>query len=277
VNRRAFLALATASVALGCRGAAAAREVVLATTTSVQDTGLLDVLLPDFERRSPFRVKTIAVGSGQALAMGERGEADVLLAHAPDAEKKIVATGAVVDRRLVMHNDFVLVGPPASPVRLATLRPHEALLAIRAAAQPFFSRGDGSGTHQLEMRLWRQAGVEPSGAFYHVTGGGMGQTLLIASERRGFTLTDRGTFLVQARSLALEVALEGAPELVNPYHVMRVNPDRFSRVNAEGARAFASYLLSPDGQNVIADFGRASFGRPLFVADRGRQEADLGS
>ena len=274
MNRRAFLAVATASVLLGCRGPTPPREVILATTTSLQDTGLLDVLVADFERRSHYRVKTIAVGSGQALAMGERGEADVIVAHAADAEKKVVASGAAIDRRLLMHDDFVLVGPPGSPVRLAGLKPAEALLAIRAAGEPFFSRADDSGTHQLEMRLWKRVGVDPSGAFYHRTGVGMGQTLLIASERRGFTLTDRPTFLVHEKSLGLEIVLEGDPELFNPYHVMRVNPGRFSRVNAEGARAFSSYLLSPEGQALIADFGKDRYGRPLFVADAASPQAE---
>ncbi len=251
-------------------------DLILATTTSTQDSGLLDVLIPEFEKRTGYKVKTIAVGSGQAIAMGEKGEADVLLTHAPDAEKKVVAGGAVVNRRLVMHNDFVIVGPEADPAGIKRKTAKEAFVAIAGAQTIFVSRGDNSGTHQLEKKLWSEATIKPSGAWYQEAGAGMGQTLKIADEKRGYTVTDRATYLAQKKNLSLPILLEGDPKLLNIYHVMEVNPEKFAKVNSAGAKAFSDFVLSTEGQALIAAFGKDKFGQALFFADGGKTEKDFG-
>lgn len=254
----------------------ARREVLLATTTSTQDSGLLDVLVPLFERKSGYLVKTIAVGSGQSLAMGARGDADVVLAHAPSLEQKYVAEGAFVNRRLVMHNDFVLVGPPADPARIRDLhRVRDVFSRLLEAKAPFVSRGDRSGTHLLEMSLWEKTGQTPSGNWYIQVGQGMGAALNVASEKGAYTLTDRGTYLALKRRLHLEVVFEKDRPLINIYHVMEVNPARFAKVNHPGARALAEFLMSAEAQEIIRKFGVEKYGQPLFFPDAGRTEADF--
>lgn len=279
------LLLCSAVLLAGCGAAKTAgpaqpapanKDVILATTTSTQDSGLLDVLIPAFEKKTGYKIKTIAVGSGQAMAMGERGEADVLLTHAPDAEKKVVAKGVAVDRRLVMHNDFVIAGPPDDPAHIKGLKVKEALAAIAKSGTPFISRGDNSGTDQLEKKLWRQAGIQPQGAWYQESGAGMGQTLRVASEKIGYIMTDRATFLAQQKNINLAILVEGDPQLLNIYHVMLVNPAKFSKVNQAGAQAFSDFLLSPEGQQMIANFGKDKFGQPLFFADGGKSDQDFG-
>lgn len=251
-------------------------DLILATTTSTQDSGLLDVLVPQFEQKTGYKVKTIAVGTGQALAMGERGEADVLLVHAPDSELQTVAKGAAVDRRLVMHNDFVFVGPENDPAGVkGTKTAAEALKQIAGAKAVFVSRGDDSGTHKMEQSLWKKAGVTPSGTWYQQSGSGMGQTLNIASDKNGYTLTDRATFLSLKKNLHLAIVLEKDPALLNIYHVMAVNPAKFSKVNADGAKAFADFLLSKEGQATIAAFGKDKVGEPLFFADGDKTDEQL--
>ena len=254
----------------------AVKEVILATTTSTYDTGLLDVLIPDFQAKTGYVVKPIAVGTGQALAMGERGEADVLLVHAPASERALVAKGAVLDRTLVMHNYYAIVGPPDDPAGIK--RGRDAVLALKSIAEAeslFVSRADESGTHKMELSLWAKAGIEPSGSWYQETGQGMGATLNVASEKGGYTLTDRGTFLSLKKNLALETLVEGDPLLLNVYSVMVVNTERFSRVNADGGRAFAQYLVSQETQDIIREFGVSEYGEPLFIADAGKREEDL--
>jgi tungstate transport system substrate-binding protein len=277
--------LAAALVAcavLGSRATAAesAKEVILATTTSTQDSGLLDVLVPLFQKETGYFVKTISVGSGQALAMGRKGEADVLLVHSPAEEEKVVADGYGVNRRLVMHNDFVIVGPPDDPARIKGAgSSKDALTRIAKAGTPFLSRGDGSGTHAKEKGLWTTAGVEPEGrSWYQQTGLGMGDTLNVASEKRGYTLTDRGTFLARdkARPLGLEILVEGEPLLLNVYHVIEVNPARWPKVNAAGAKAFADFIVSPRAQALIGQFGVDKVGSPLFTPDAGKKPELLG-
>ncbi len=269
----ALLFLLLLVIALGCGGKG---EVILATTTSTQDSGLLDVLAPLFEKRTGYRLKVIAVGSGQALAMGRRGDADVILAHSPEDEERFVAEGHGVDRRLVMHNDFVIVGPPGDPAGIAGLGPVEALRRIAQRGSLFVSRGDDSGTHRLEMRLWREAGVEPSGqGWYQQSGQGMGATLTIADQKGGYTLADRATYLALRRNIGLAVLVEGDPRLYNVYHVMRVNPSLHPKVNEAGARAFVEFMVAPETQAVIATFGVERYGQPLFYPDAGRDEREL--
>ena len=251
-------------------------DIILATTTSTQDSGLLDTLIPVFEKKTGYKIKTIAVGSGQAIAMGEKGEADVLLTHAPDAEKKVVTAGAVINRRMVMHNDFIIVGPASDAAKIKGKKAQEALNAIAASNSIFVSRGDNSGTHQLEKKLWSQSNLKPSGAWYQEAGTGMGQTLNIANEKKGYTVTDRATYLAQKKSLALDILVEGDPKLLNIYHVMEVNAEKYTKVNKEGAKAFADFLLTTEGQGIIAVFGKDKYGQPLFFADGGKTEKDFG-
>jgi tungstate transport system substrate-binding protein len=252
------------------------QDVILATTTSTQDSGLLDVLIPAFEKKTGYKVKTIAVGTGQALAMGEKGEADVLLVHAPDAEKKVVAGGAAINRLMVMHNDFIIVGAAADAAHSKGQTVTAAMAAIAKAQAPFISRGDKSGTHQMELKLWKQANVSPEGTWYQEVGAGMGQTLNIANEKKGYTLTDRATFLAQKKNLSLEILVEGDAKLLNIYHVMEVNPEKFAKVNNAGAKAFSAFILSSEGQAIISTFGKDKFGQALFFADAGKTEKDFG-
>ena len=251
-------------------------NLILATTTSTQDSGLLDVLLPAFEKKTGYKVKTIAVGTGQALAMGEKGEADVLLVHAPAAEKKVVEKGAAINRRLVMHNDFVFVGPAADAAKIKGKATLEAMKAIAANPSVFVSRGDDSGTHKMELSLWKAANIKPAAPWYQEAGAGMGQTLKIADEKLGYTLTDRATYLAQKKNLKLEILVEGDAKLLNIYHVMEVNPEKFTKANNPGAKAFGEFLLSAEGQAMIAAFGKDKFGQPLFFADGGKTDKDYG-
>lgn len=253
------------------------KEIILATTTSTQDSGLLDTLIPMFEAKTGYIVKTIAVGSGAALALGERGEADVLLVHAPEREKRLLASGNAITRQLIMYNDFVIVGPASDPAGIKGLKAAEALTKIAGKESMFITRGDNSGTHIMEMSLWRQAGITPSGKWYLQTGAGMGQTLSVASEKQGYTLTDRGTFLARKGQLSLEVLVESEAALLNIYHVMRVNPEKFRKVNAPGAIAFADFMLSTEAQQTIKTFGVDRFGQPLFFPAAGKKEEELGN
>jgi len=274
--RRLVLLLVVAVLMAGCGGKPSNVDVILATTTSTQDSGLLDVLVPLFEKQSGYRVKTIAVGTGQALAMGEKGEADVLLVHAPADEKKLVDAGFAIERKLVAHNDFVIVGPKNDPALVkGTKAAADAMKKIAGAQVPFISRGDDSGTHKKELSLWKAAGVKNEGKWYQQTGQGMGQTLNVANEKNGYTLTDRATYLTVRKNLSLEIVLEGDASLLNIYHVMLVNPARYSKVNAEGARAFHGFLLSTEGQGAIGKLGADKYGQPLFFADGGKTEEQL--
>lgn len=267
------LGIALALVATACTGAVAGaphqRDVLLATTTSTYDSGLLDVLIPPFEQQTGYRVKPIAVGSGQALALGARGEADVLLVHSPEAEQELVAAGHGSDRRLVMHNDFVLVGPSNDPAGVRGLSSAtEALSRIAASGALFLSRGDKSGTHALEMALWQRAGIDPAGqTWYQESGQGMGQTLNIAVEKGAYALADRGTLLTRPPSPDQVILLEGDPALFNIYHVILVDAERHPGVNQAGARAFADYLTSAGAQELIGEYARDRHGEPLFVPD----------
>jgi tungstate transport system substrate-binding protein len=264
----------------GSPAVAAEKDVILATTTSTQDSGLLDVLIPAFEKEFGYFVKTISVGSGQAMAMGRKGEADVLLVHAPADEQKLVEEGFGLNRRLVMHNDFVVVGPPADPAKIrAAKSSKEAFKKIADAGTLFLSRGDNSGTHSKEKNIWKGAGVNPEGQrWYQQTGLGMGDTLNVASEKGGYTLADRGTYLARnkARPFALEILVQREPLLLNVYHVIEVNPSKWPKVNAAGARAFADFIVSPRTQEMIGRFGVDKVGSPLFIPDAGKKPESLG-
>lgn len=253
------------------------KNIILATTTSTQDSGLLDTLIPIFEKGTGFFVKTIAVGSGQAIKMGQKGEADVLLVHSPDAEKKFMDEGYGFNRRLVMHNDFILVGPGADPARIKALQSSaDALKLIAKANALFMSRGDNSGTHAKEKKLWKKADINPVGMkWYQETGLGMGQTLSVASEKQGYTLADRGTYLALKKNLGLDILVEGDAALLNIYHVIEVNGVKWPKVNAEGARAFADFMVSKKTQNIIKTFGVDKYGSPLFFPDAGGKVEDL--
>ena len=254
-------------------------DVILATTTSTQDSGLLDVLIPIFEEETGYVIKTIAVGTGAALAMGEKGEADVLLVHAPDSEKKLIDSGVGINYQLVMHNDFVIIGPKDDPAQInGTKTAAEAFKKIADSGSLFVSRGDDSGTHKMELKLWDAAGITPDTgtASYQETGQGMGQTLNVAEQKSAYTLTDRATYLAQKDNLSLVIHVEGEKNLLNIYHVMQVNPEKFPKVNADGAKAFVEFLVAPDTQKIISEFGMDKYGQPLFFADAGKDEAELG-
>ncbi len=259
-------------------GAASRDEsIILATTTSTQDSGLLDILVPLFEQKSGYRVKTVSVGTGQALALAAKGDADVVLVHAPSLEKKYVAAGKLLNRRLVMYNDFVIIGPKADAAKIAPAKSAVAALKLIAQAKAVFvSRGDNSGTYTLEKSIWKSAGIEPKGSWYLESGQGMGATLAIANERNAYTLTDRGTYLAFHKRLSLTVLLEGDKALFNTYSVMEVNPANGPRVKTAGAKAFADFMIEPETQAVIKKFGVEKFGRPLFVPVAGMREEDLG-
>jgi len=249
--------------------------VILSTTTSTQDSGLLDVLVPMFERKVGYTVKTISVGTGQALALAARGEADVTLAHAPALEKKYVADAKLLNRRLVMYNDFVIIGPPEDPAKVKGLNATDALKRIAVAQSRFVSRGDKSGTHTLELALWKQAGVEPSGNWYIESGQGMGQTLGIANDRTAYTLTDRATLLAFQQRVKLPILVEKDRPLLNIYSVMEVNSANGPRVNAAGGKAFGDFMVSPEVQAVIKTFGLDKYGQPLFVPIAGKKDEDF--
>jgi tungstate transport system substrate-binding protein len=250
--------------------------IILSTTTSTQDSGLLDVLVPVFERQSGYTVKTISVGTGQALALAARGEADVTLAHASALEKKYVAEGKMLNRRLVMYNDFVIAGSEADPAGIRGEKSAAAALRkIAAAGARFVSRGDKSGTHILEQALWSAAGVTPTAPWYIESGQGIGQTLTLADDRRAYTLTGRATLLAFARRSELLVMVEGDRPLLNVYAVMEVNSANGPRVNAAGGKAFADFMVAPATQEIIRTFGADRYGRALFVPIAGKRDEDL--
>ncbi|HEU4321526.1 MAG TPA: substrate-binding domain-containing protein [Roseiflexaceae bacterium] len=244
------------------------KQILLATTTSTQDSGLLDELIPRFEQQSGYAVKVIAVGSGAAIQLGQRGEVDVVLAHAPENERAFVESGAGVDRRLIMYNDFLLVGPAEDPAGIAGLQDALAAMGMIAASQsPFVSRGDQSGTQQLEQKLWKAANLSPQGQGWYVeAGAGMGQTLQIADQRSAYTISDRATYLAHKDRLALLPLVQGDARLLNVYHVIRVSKAMFPVVNEAGATALSAFLLASETQDLIDAFGRERFGEPLFTA-----------
>jgi tungstate transport system substrate-binding protein len=239
-------------------------QLILATTTSTQDSGLLDDLVPRFQKESGCSVKTVAVGSGEALELGENGDADVLLVHSPEAEQEYMDGGHGVSRKAVMHNDFIVVGPGDDPARIKGAdSAAEAFIAIAKPEAPFASRADESGTNTKELSIWQSAGIEPKGSWYIETGQGMGETLTIASQKQAYTLSDRGTFLA-TDNLDLDLLVEGGKDLLNPYHVIVVKGEK---VNRACAQEFSDWITSPKIQDEIAQFGVAEYGEPLFLPD----------
>ncbi len=254
-------------------------NLILATTTSTQDSGLLDVLIPLFETEAAYEVQTVAVGSGQAMQMGQEGNADVLLVHSPSAEVTFMSDGWGKDRKLVMHNDFIIVGPADDPAKIKGLGPVDAFKAIATTEAPFVARADKSGTSTKELGIWAKTDVDPATtkpAWYIETGQGMGASLTIASEKGAYTLTDRATYLANKHKLQLDILVEGNKTLLNVYHVITVNPDKWPKVNYEGAMAFLKFMTEPSTQDVIGQFGKDKFGQSLFFPDADKTDADLG-
>ena len=251
-------------------------NLILATTTSLQDSGLLDVLVPAFEKASGYTVKTAAVGTGQALTMGQQGNADVLFVHAPTQEQTFMDAGWGVDRRLVAHNYFWIVGPASDPAGInGTSSAVDAFKKIAAAGATFVSRGDNSGTNTKELALWKSAGVTPSGSWYVQSGQGMGPTLQIAPEKDGYTLTDTATFLANQSRLTLTALVKSDTSLINIYSVIAVNPAKWPKVNAAGAKAFEDFVTGTVGQQLIGGFGTDTYKLALFTPDAGKDYASL--
>jgi tungstate transport system substrate-binding protein len=253
-------------------------KLILSTTTSTTDTGLLDYLLPIFEKQTGYVVTPLSLGSGQALDTAARGEADVLLVHSPDAEQAFMAAGNGVDRRLVMHNDFVIVAPAKDSAGIKGDNDAvDAFKRIAVAKAPFVSRGDNSGTNAEELKLWKLAGITPKGQSWYIESGtGMGQTLGIANEKEAYTLSDRGTYLAQQKNLQLSIMVQGDPTLLNIYHVIRTNPAKSDKLNVDGAKAFADFMVAPATQKLIADYGKDKYGQALFFPDAGKSEDQVG-
>jgi tungstate transport system substrate-binding protein len=255
-------------------------DLILATTTSTQDSGLLDLLIPLFQQQTGYNVKTVAVGTGAALALGARGEADVVLVHAPASELQWMQEGNGTARLLVMHNDFVIVGPPDDPAHVqGDTSALEAMEKIAAAGAPFVSRGDNSATNQFELGVWQQANITPKAQPWYVESGtGMGQTLIIADQKQAYTISDRATWLAYTDKIDLPIMVERDVALLNVYHVLPVNRAKFPNVaiNAAGGQAFADFMVAPATQQAIGEFGKAKYGQPLFVPDAGKSESDVG-
>jgi len=260
-------------------------EIIMASTTSTRDSGLMDVLIPIFQQKTGYKVKPIYVGSGAAMTMGKQGNADVLLVHSPTAELQFVADGYGVNRTLIMHNDFIIVGPPSDPVGINGMtRATDALQKIADAKFNFYSRGDNSGTDVLEKSLWKQIGIivsatsttNPNWYIQGGTGAGMLDLLRIASERGGYTITDRATYLANQGILDLKILVQGDPALLNIYHVIIVSPLIFGNVNFAGAKAFCDFMADPETQKIIGTYGVDKYGQPLFFPDAGKADWQVG-
>lgn len=243
------------------------QRLILATTTSTQDSGLLDYILPEFEAGSNIKVDVIAVGTGQALKLGEDGNADVLLVHAPSKEDDFMQAGHGVRRESVMYNDFVIVGPASDTAGIRGLATAvEAFATIAQSQAPFISRGDESGTHTKEMKIWEVAGIVPKGGWYISTGQGMGAVLTMAHEQQAYTLSDRATYLAHTlEGIELEIMVKDDPFLFNPYSVIAIDPDKGSHIQADLAQAFIDWLISVPTQEMIGQFGVPEFGAPIFT------------
>jgi len=243
-------------------------SIILSTTTSTENSGLLDFILPDFTEKTGIEVKVVAVGTGKALQMGIDGEADVLLVHAKASEEEFVANGHGLERFDVMYNDFVLIGPENDPGNLSEIAKGDIVSAFKIINEnqlKFISRGDDSGTHKKELAFWKDAGIEPSGDWYISTGKGMGDVIQMADEMLGYTLADRATYLSMMNNIGLKVVVEGDSKMFNQYGVIAVNPDKNDKINSEGAQVFINWLLSGETQALIGEFGKEEFEQSLFV------------
>ncbi len=259
-------------VLAGCnfqkKGSKNPETLILATTTSTQDTGLLDVLIPKFEKKYHVKVKVIAVGTGEALKMGMRGDADVLLVHSREDEEKFMANSYGEVRKDVMHNFFIIVGPPTDPAQIKKAKTaKEAFRRIAREKALFASRADNSGTHRKEMKIWEEARIKPSGLWYIQTGQGMAETLKIASEKGAYTLTDKGTYLATRAGTGLKILLGESEDLKNAYSVIVVNARKFPKVHRKLAQDFVNFITGIEGQAIIKDFGKDKFSEPLFIQD----------
>ena len=254
-------------------------SMILATTTSTQDSGLLDVLVPMFTKQTGVEVKVIAVGTGAALEMGAKGDADAVLVHAPASERPYVDRGELVGGKIVMHNDFILVGPPSDPAKITGNKDLKAAMTAVAASGPFISRGDDSGTHKQELTLWKNAAIDPKIAVKQreETGQGMGATLQVASQKKAYTITDRATYLSLKKTLDLVIVFEGDPTMLNIYSAYVVNPDKFPKVKKAQAEAFVAFMVAPATQIVIADYKKAEYGQSLFFPDAGKTLEQVGN
>jgi tungstate transport system substrate-binding protein len=260
------LLFALTAFTLGAMSQAVARDIKMATTTSTDNSGLLKVLLPKYEAKCGCKVHVVAVGTGAALKLGENGDADVVLVHARKAEDEFVAKGFGVNRRDVMYNDFILVGPQSDPAHVRGMKDViAAMKQIKASGAAFISRGDDSGTNKMELGYWKAAGIDPKGPDYFAIGQGMGQTLTVTGEKGGYTLTDRATYATYKDRTGLEVLVEGDAKMFNPYGVIAVNPKRFPGVNYAGAMDFIEWITSTEGQREIASFKPT--GAQLFFPD----------
>ena len=276
LSPQASAPVASPSQASAAASPAGSTNLILATTTSLQDSGLLDILVPAFEKASGYTVKPVAVGTGQALTMGQQGNADVLFVHAPTQEQTFMDAGWGVDRRLVAHNYFWIVGPAADPAGISgTTSAVDAFKKIAASRATFISRGDNSGTNTKELALWKSAGITPAGSWYVQSGQGMGPTLQIASEKGGYTLTDTATFLANQSRLTLQALVKSDTSLINIYSVIAVNPAKWPKVNATGAKAFEDFVTGTAGQQIIASFGTDKYGLALFTPDAGKDYGSL--
>ena len=261
-------------------------EIILSSTTSTRDSGLMDVLIPIFQAKTGYVVKPVYVGSGAAIALGQAGNADVMLVHSPAAEVTFMQGGYGIYRRLVMHNDFIIMGSPADPAGIkGTANPVDALKKIAASGAKFYSRGDNSGTDAMDKSLFAKAGVtvkdgastNPSWYIEGGAGTGMLDLLRVASEKGGYILTDRSTYVANQKVLTLDIMVQGDPSLLNVYHVIQVNPAVFPKVNAAGAQAFSDFMIDPATQKIISQYGIVQYGQELFFPDFGKSESQLGS
>jgi tungstate transport system substrate-binding protein len=266
IRRPQFAILLLLVVATGCRGSATPTQTItVAAGTTLQDSGLFDVLLPRCRAETGIEVKAVAVGTGQALEIAKRGDADALLTHSPSAEKEFLAAGWAESRTEVFWNDFLVVGPQSDPAEVKQAKDAiTALERVANAKSPFVSRGDDSGNHKLEQKLWQQAGIQPKGEWYISVGTGMAQAFRVANEKQAYLLADRGTWLASRKQLDLVVVHEGDPKLVNQYSVLVVNPEKHAHLHAASARRFAEWLQKPETEQFIADFGKDKYGEALF-------------
>lgn len=249
--------------------AAAAKSITLATTTSVQDTGLLDKLLPVFKSQTGIDVKVLAVGTGQAMEIAKRGDADILFTHAPKAEEEFLKTGPGLKRFPLMHNDFVILGPAADPAKIKAGKDAAAAFAKIAQAKALFvSRGDNSGTNMKEKSLWEKAKTKPAGAWYLSSGSGMAEALRLTQEKKAYTLSDRATYLSQKKNLDLIIAVEGDPDLLNKYSVIELDPKKLPHIKAADATKFREFMFGPEARKIIEVFGKEKYGQPLFFLDK---------